>query len=456
MWPVAVTGVRNEAIRVRLNVTNVEGNRLLAAAGARRYAHNWAVAQIRANHEQWKTQETTGVPKAERVRPLSFFTLVKLWDATKAEHTPWFGDHSTWTFRYGIRAAARAHQRFLKGGGRVGFPKFKSRHRDKPRFTVTDGLHLEAGRVRVGKYGWFRVAAPCAAQAKLRRLINRKRARLMNVTVSRHSDGHWYATVCFERTLTAQQTTPPAGPAVGVDVGLKTAAVVATAVGDVVAQLEASRALRDALRHLKHLQRDFSRTETGSANRRKAATRLARRHARVAALRADRLHAFTAALARTHAVVVVEDLAVANMLRNHHLAQAISDQGWGELRRQLGYKTTRHGGVMVTADRFYPSSKTCSVCGAVKSKLSLAERTYRCGTCGVSLDRDVNAAVNLAALGEERQLTLVLVSRVGDRHPGGPSAERAPHACGGDNEPASVLAGVAVEAGTSQPRTRVA
>lgn len=442
---------------MRLDVTNVDATRLLSAAGARRYAYNWAVAQIVANHEEWKAQEAAGVPRPDRVRPLSFFTLVKLWDATKHEHTPWFSEHSTWTFRYGIRAAAQAHQRFLKGGGKVGFPRFKSRHHDKPRFTVTDGLKLDPGRVRVGKYGWFPISAPCRQQARLRRLLTRGRARLMNVTVTRHTDGHWYATLTFTRTLVTPTDThqAPAGVPVGVDVGLKTAAVAADALGNVVAELAASRALRDALRHLKHLQRDLSRTVKGSTNRRRAARRLARGHARVTAVRAARLHTFTARLAREHGVVVVEDLAVANLLANHHLAQAISDQGWGELRRQLAYKTTRHGGTMLTADRFYPSSKTCSECGQVRAKLALSERTYHCPCCGYVADRDVNAARNLAALGEQHQ-HLVLASRVGNRHPGGPSATPVSHACGGGNEPAAMLAGAPGEAGTSRPRTRVA
>jgi putative transposase len=235
---------------------------------------------------------------------------------------------------------------------------------------------------------------------------------------------------------------------VGVDVGVKTAAVVATADGVVVAELAASRALRDSLRKVRHLQRDFSRTQKGSANRKKAAARLARAHAKVGARRAHALHAFTSRLARSHATVVVEDLAVANMLRNHHLAAAISDQGWGELRRQLEYKTTRHAGQMVAAERFYPSTKTCSSCGTVKAKLPLAIRTYTCDSCGLVLDRDVNAAANLAAWGERHRA--VSASQAGDRHPGGPSAENLRHACGGDDEPASVLAGVSVEAGTSQ------
>jgi len=444
------TPTRTGAVRVRLDVSNVQAQQLLSAAGARRFAYNWALGRIVANCAQWKAEESYGIAKSDRTRPFSFFDLVRAWDAAKAEQAPWFSEHSTWTFRYAIRAAARAHTDFLSG--KTKFPRFKSRHRDRRRFTVTDGLHLEAGRVRVGKYGWFRIAAPCAAQAKLRRLLTRGRARLMNVTVTQHSDGHWYATACFEQQVRSrpEDRSAPLGPTVGVDVGLKTAAVVATSDGTVTAQLAASRALRDCLRQVKHLQRDFARTNKGSANRRKAAARLARAHANVGGRRAAALGTFTAALSRAHAVVVVEDLAVANLLANHHLAAAISDQGWGELRRQLEYKTARHGGQMVAAGRFYPSTKTCSACGTVKAKLPLSVRTYRCDVCDLVLDRDVNAAANLAAWGERHLATPVSASQVGDRHPGGPSAGNLRHACGGDNEPAHrVPAGVPDETGTS-------
>ena len=114
-------------------------------------------------------------------------------------------------------------------------------------------------------------------------------------------------------------------------------------------------------------------------------------------MRTSRLHQFTAWLAKSHWLVVVEDIATANLMRNHHLAQAIGDQGWGELARQLGYKTIRHGGTLVVADRWFPSSKTCSACGAVKLKLPLAVRTYRSDVCAMVVDRDTNAAANLAA-----------------------------------------------------------
>lgn len=181
----------------------------------------------------------------------------------------------------------------------------------------------------MGKYGWVHIAAPCQAQAKLRRLVARGHARLLNVTVTRASDGNWYATLCYDRPtrIPAQQHRPPAGPVVGVDRGVRASAVVATASRELVAALPGLRPRPGAQRKVAHPQRDFSRTRKGSANRAKAAARLSRAHAVVGAVRSDALHTFTAALARGHAVVVVEDLATANLLGNHHLAAAIADQG---------------------------------------------------------------------------------------------------------------------------------
>src|SRR3954466_13084758 len=211
---------------MRLDVTDVQAGVLLRAAGARRYAWNWAVAKIKANADQWAAEASYGIERADRVRPLSFFTLAKLWTAEKPDVAPWAGKHSTWTFRYALRDAANAHQAFLAGKRR--FPRFKARRRDRARFTVRDGLALEAGRVRLAKYGWVRIAAACPAQAKLRRLARRGHATLQHITVTRHTDGHWYATVNYERPARVPaEHTAATGPVVGVDRGVKTAAVVA-------------------------------------------------------------------------------------------------------------------------------------------------------------------------------------------------------------------------------------
>jgi putative transposase len=183
------------------------------------------------------------------------------------------------------------------------------------------------------------------------------------------------------------------GPVVGVDLGVKTLATLSDGT------TEANpRHLRSCLKKLKRLQRAVSRKQKGSGNRKKAAQRLGKLHRTVANQRANTLHQFTSRLAKTKAVVVIEDLNVAGLLTNHQLAQAIGDVGFGAFRRQLSYKAAWYGCQVIVASRWEPSSKTCSGCGWVDDNLTLADRTFRCEHCGQVLDRDLNAAINLAQL----------------------------------------------------------
>lgn len=183
------------------------------------------------------------------------------------------------------------------------------------------------------------------------------------------------------------------GPVVGVDLGLKALATLSDGAVE-----PNPRHLKSCLRKIKRCQRAISRKRKGSCNRRKAAQRLGRLHRTVANQRANTLHQFTSRLAKTKSVVVIEDLNVSGMLKHHHLAQAIGDVGFGEFRRQLTYKAAWYGCRVVVASRWEPSSKTCSGCGWVDEDLTLADRTFRCEQCGQVLDRDLNAAINLAQL----------------------------------------------------------
>ena len=137
----------------------------------------------------------------------------------------------------------------------------------------------------------------------------------------------------------------------------------------------------------------------GSNRRAKARAKVARIHARVANCRSDAIHKATSWLAGTYSDICIEDLNVVGMVKNHRLAKAVSDAAFGEFRRQLDYKTARTDAKLHVVDRWYPSSKTCSRCGRVKAKLSLAERVYRCDGCGLVMDRDLNAAVNIKVAG---------------------------------------------------------
>jgi putative transposase len=182
---------------------------------------------------------------------------------------------------------------------------------------------------------------------------------------------------------------------VGVDVGVRHLAVLST--GVVVLN---PQAVQRSLRKMRRLNRELHRRKLGSRRRGQTRRRLARVHARAANLRRDALHKLTTTLATQHSTVVIEQLNLAGLVRNRHLARALADAGLAELRRQLGYKTGWYGSRLVVAGPFHPSSKTCSACGWVKAKLTLAERTFTCEACGLRLDRDLNAARNLATLAE--------------------------------------------------------
>jgi putative transposase len=224
----------------------------------------------------------------------------------------------------------------------------------------------------------------------------------MSATVRRDS-GRWHVAFTVEVDRAERTPVRPAS-VVGVDVGIKHLAVLST--GELVPN---PRHLADAQRRLRALGRRLSRkvgpdrrTGRRPSNRwQRTQHQLGRAHARVAHLRRDGLHKLTTCLAAIHGTVVVEDLNVAGMLANRRLARHIADAGFAQLRRQLAYKTSWSGGRLIVADRWYPSSKTCSGCGAVKTKLALSEREYECDTCGLVLDRDLNAARNLAALAAE-------------------------------------------------------
>jgi putative transposase len=186
----------------------------------------------------------------------------------------------------------------------------------------------------------------------------------------------------------------PAGHAVGVDLGVTDFAV--TSDGERIAN---PRHLARKARNLARYQRRLARCRKGSANRAKAAAKAARAHRKIRHARRDFLHRASTRLVRRNDMIVIEDLAVRNMVRNRHLARAISDCGWGEFRRQLEYKCERAGRQLIVVDRWYPSSKTCSACGHLLAELSLSTRHWTCPSCGSRHDRDINAAKNILAAG---------------------------------------------------------
>lgn len=208
------------------------------------------------------------------------------------------------------------------------------------------------------------------------------------VTISREPCGRWYASLAVE--VTDPAPLPLARSVVGVDVGIKDFAV--TSDGEKIAN---PKCLSRKERNLARYQRQMARKQKGSANREKARAKVARAHRKVRASRRDFLHRTSTNLVRKHDVIVIEDLAVKNMVKNRKLSKAISDSGWRSFRTMLEYKAERAGRQVVAINRWFPSSKTCSSCGHLLAQLSLSTRTWTCPGCSTLHDRDVNAAKNI-------------------------------------------------------------
>ncbi|MEV0392100.1 IS607 family element RNA-guided endonuclease TnpB [Polymorphospora rubra] len=399
-----------QAYRFALDLTPGQERDVLAHAGAARVAYNWALARVKAVMDQRTAERSYGVPEVWLPPSLSWSLpgLRKAWNAAKADVAPWWGEVSKEAFNTGLDALARglknwADSRTGRRAGRpVGFPRFRSRRRTTPSVRFTTGaIRVEPDRMHVVLPRLGRLKLHESAR-KLARRLEAGTARIMSATV-RRDGGRWHVSFTVEVERADRTPTRPRSVA-GVDVGIRHLAVLST--GELI---DNPRHLLAARQRMRSLGRALSR-KTGPDRRtgrraskrwERAAGRLGRAHTRVANLRRDGLHKLTTRLAATYGTVVVEDLNVTGMLRNRRLARHIADAGFAEICRQLAYKTSWNGGRLLTADRWYPSSKTCSGCGAVKTKLALHEREYTCQACGLVIDRDRNAALNLAALAAE-------------------------------------------------------
>ena len=357
-------------------------------AGAARFAYNAGLAHVKEALENGEPADW------------SHYSLRRWWNANKDTlavnpdtGVVWWSQNSKEAYSMAFRDLARGFSNWSQSrkgqrkGKQVGFPKFKSKNTTMrfaysadftaPKASDPYGLKLpRIGRVHCMENVYRRVAG----------------ARLIRISVSRRA-GHWYASLTVERESTAPESAPKLG-AVGVDLGVKHLATLSD--GTVIPN---PRALGTRLKELRKAQQSLSRKVEGSARRERAKERVARLHARVADVRADAMNKATTMIAETYSVVCIEDLNVAGMVKNRSLARSVSDAALGEFRRQLEYKTARSGAALCVVDRWYRSSKTCSGCGSVKAKLSLSERTYRCDSCGLAMDRDLNAAINIQVAG---------------------------------------------------------
>lgn len=364
--------------------------------GARRFAFNWGLAQVKADSDAKEAN-----PDHPSVG-WSFFDLTKAFNSVKPEVAPWSGEVSKFAFESGLKDLAAGlanHQASKKGvrkGPKMGFPRFKKRSADRGRvtFRASSTTRIDPDRRHVVLPTLGRVRSHRNMRC-LERLTRDGRARILSATLSERAGKIFVSFQCLVRLSGYERV--PTGPVVGIDLGLgDVLAVAATEDGAEVARLANPRALRRAQSQLRAANRRKARRVPGSAGYQRAKREISRIYARVADVRAHHQHVFTSAVAKTHSAVVVEDLNVKAMAarKGYRLGKSVGDAGMGELRRQLSYKAAR----VVVADRWFPSTQICSVCGERNRELSLGDRKWRCSGCGTLHDRDLNAATNLAKL----------------------------------------------------------
>ena len=357
------------AFKYRFKPTPAQAAELSRTFGCVRLVYNRA---LEARSTAWRDERV-------RVSYVESSTMLTAWK--RDPELAFLQQVSSVPLQQGLRHLQAAFVGFWEKRAR--YPRFKSRKRGRQSAEYTrSGFRWRDGQLTLAK-----MSEP------LRIVWSRplpERAEPSTVTISRDPAGRWFCSILVETTVTPH---PATDTAVGVDAGITSLVTLST--GEKIANPRHER--RDRVR-LARAQRALSRKQKGSNNRRRAVRKLARVHARIADRRRDVLHQLSTRLVRENQTVVIEDLAVANMLANHRVARAISDAAWSQLCAMLTYKCRWYGRELVVLDRWVPSSKTCSVCGAVRDELPLNIREWRCG-CGAVHDRDVNAARNILAAG---------------------------------------------------------
>ena len=384
------------AHKIKLNPTPEQEAYFRQAVGCARFVWNWAVAQWLKGNEQKKAP--------------SLNDLKKQFNAIKYEEFPWMKDihrdaHSQPFTNLG--KAVNNYFKAIKNRDEPHKPQFKKKGKSRDLFYLAnDKFQLDGKQIKMPKIGWVHMTESLRFEGKI-----------MSATVSRQAD-RWFVSIQVEVAPQHGTRKRAAHRIEGADLGIKTAVVLSTGEG-----IKSPKPLKRAIRRLKIRQRCISRKLeaakkqagiTGkipkgtrlpmSNNRRKATMKVAKLHMRVANIRSDFTHKTTTRLVSENQAIGIEDLNVSGMTKNHKLARALSDVGFGEFRRQIEYKATLYDTTIVLADRFYPSSKTCSVCDYVLPKLALKTREWDCPECGTHHDRDTNAARNLKRLATKTAL----------------------------------------------------
>ncbi|MFM1652447.1 RNA-guided endonuclease InsQ/TnpB family protein [Brevibacillus sp. B_LB10_24] len=365
------------AKKVRIKPTPEQEQQLWRSAGAARWVYNWTLARQEKNYQNGGKFIPDGELRKE---------LTKL---KQIEEYAWLNEISAQTTKQAVKDACNAYKKMFKGQSKK--PKFKSRKRSKPAFySRYDRLKTKGSLVYLEKIGWLQTSESIPESDKY-----------SNPRVS--FDGkYWYVSVGIDQE---QEKPELMEEIIGIDVGVKELAVCSN--GMIFKNINKSAAVRKMEKRLRRLQRKISRKyEMNKEGNRFVKTRnivkaeksIRLLHRRLANIRTNHIHQATSAIAKTKpSAVVMEDLNVSGMMKNRHLSKAIAGQKLHEFVRLMEYKCEKIGASFIKADKWFPSSKMCSCCGKMKQNLKISDRIYECD-CGIKIDRDLNAAINLSKL----------------------------------------------------------
>ena len=355
------------AHKITLNPNDRQRTYCARAAGVSRFAYNWALSEWQRQYKEWKEDSNNPKPSQQLLR--------KQLNKIKRERFPWMLKVTKNAPQMAIIQLGQAFQNFF--AGRARYPRFRKKG-VHDRFSLTnDQFEISGLRIRIPNLGWVRMREQLRFDGKI-----------MSAVISRTAD-KWFASIAVETQDSHLPKAENQG-VVGVDLGVSSLATLST--GE---KIEGPKPLKALLNRLRRCSRGLSRKVKGSKNREKAKRKLSKMHYCISCVRHDGLHKLTTDLTGRFHTIGIEDLNVKGLQRNRRLSRSISDMGLYEFRRQLEYKANMRGGLVVVADRFFASSKTCSVCDYELNELPLSVRQWRCPACGTEHDRDVNAAVNL-------------------------------------------------------------
>ena len=349
------------ATKIRIYPTGKQAQSMSVQFGHARWAYNNALATTQ------ELYRSTG-------KGLNYHAMAIRLPKLKLEFE-WLKEADAQVLQQSIQHLARAFENFFAKRGK--YPRFKSKH-DRQSIQYPQRVKLNGSRIYLPKIGWVK----CVVHREIE-------GRMKTVTVSKNACGQFHASILTDNDIAIPEVST-IGKAIGIDVGLTHLAITSNG-----SKFDNPRHLRKATRNLKRKQQSLSRKLKGSNSRNKARKLVARAHERISCARKDYLHKLSRRIVNENQVIAVESLNVKGMIKNHNLAKAVSDAGWGMLVNFLEYKAARAGKAFVKCDRWFPSSKACSSCGAICDKLPLDVRSWTCPHCAVVHDRDVNAAINI-------------------------------------------------------------